>query len=322
MAFTPIRVHASQHPAAIARVLLSSLRDRAVNHKFHYASYKQARQWNTLFSQYSPFVNDPACAQAYEQSYIHTAQRITASSMHIISLGCGSGEKDLRLLQSLRNSGRHSQYTPVDVSMPLVVMAHTQAEKAGFSPSAGIVCDLLEPLLLSDLAPEAETSRTLVTFFGMIPNFEPKAILPNIAAILRPGGYLLLSGNLASGDDYEAGVRKVLPQYDNPCTEAWLLMFLEDLGVTRDDGRLAWTIEPDPHYPALRRLSAYFRFNGSRTVQVENEEFAFAPGEQIRLFFSYRYTVEHLRNVLDDHGLGVRQTWVSGEEVVVLCERK
>ena len=321
MAFTPIRVHVSQHPAAVVGALLSSLRDRAVNHKFHYTSYKQARRWNALFSQYSPFINDSACAQIYEQSYIHTAQHITASSIHIISLGCGSGEKDLRLLQSLRNTGRHSQYTPVDVSMPLVVLAHTQAAKTGFSPSAGIVCDLMAPLSLSDLAPEAETPGTLVTFFGMIPNFEPKAILPNIAAMLRPGGYLLLSGNLASGDDYEAGVRKVLPQYDNPSTEGWLLMFLEDLGVTRDDGRLAWTIEPDPHYPALRRLSAYFRFDCSRTVQVEGEEFAFAPGEQIRLFFSYRYTVEHLKNVLDDHGLGVRKTFIRGEEAVLLCER-
>ena len=322
MSFTPISVHASQHPAAVARDLLSSLRDRAVNHKFHYTSYRQARQWSALFSKYSPFINDPACAQMYEQSYGAAARRAATSSIQVVSLGCGSGEKDLRLLQSLRDRDRPARYTPVDVSMPLVLMAHQRAEEAGFASSAGVVCDLLAPLSFDELAPEVPTSERLVTFFGLIPNFEPRAILPNITAMLRPGDRLLLSGNLAPGSDYEAGLRKALPQYDNPATETWLLMFLEDLGIAREDGCLTWTVESDPHYPALRRLSAYFRFKRPQTIQADNEEFSFGQGEQIRLFFSYRYTIEHMRNVLADHGLGVRQTWVSGEEAVALCERQ
>ena len=72
----------------------------------------------------------------------------------------------------------------------------------------------------------------------MIPNFEPQNILPKLAALVRPEDFLLFSANLAPGENYAAGVKKVLPQYDNPPTRDWLLTFLLDLGVARGDGEL------------------------------------------------------------------------------------
>jgi len=82
----------------------------------------------------------------------------------------------------------------------------------------------------------------LITFFGMIPNFEPQLILPRLAALVRPADHLLFSANLAPGSDYAAGVRQVLPLYDNALTRDWLMTFLTDLGVERDDGELRFSI--------------------------------------------------------------------------------
>src|SRR5262249_4499391 len=134
-----------------------------------------------------------------------------------------------------------------------------------------------------------KTTR-LITFFGMLPNFESQIILPRLAAMVRPGDYLLLSANLAPGQDYEAGVKRILPLYDNPLTRGWLMTFLLDLGAEMDDGELRFVIEDDPAGSGLKRVAANFHFAKRRELRVDQELFEFRPGDSIRLFFSYRHT--------------------------------
>jgi len=43
---------------------------------------------------------------------------------------------------------------------------------------------------------------SLVTFFGMIPNFESQEILPKLASLIRSKDFLLFSANLAPGENY------------------------------------------------------------------------------------------------------------------------
>ena len=114
------------------------------------------------------------------------------------------------------------------------------------------VCDLATA---DDLRKTVFTRHaSLITFFGMIPNFAPQEILPKLAALIRPKDWLLFSVNLAPGPNYAAGVKKVLPQYDNALTRDWLLTFLTDLGVERADGQLSFTIKGDAAN-GLKRIS-------------------------------------------------------------------
>jgi hypothetical protein len=163
----------------------------------------------------------------------------------------------------------------------------------------------------------------IFTFFGMIPNFEPQIILPKLAALVRPADVLLFSANLAPGPDYAAGVRQILPQYDNAPTREWLLTFLWDLGVDRADGELRFEMETEPD-SGLRRVAGNFHFTRPRRIEIEAEAFDFEAGAVIRLFFSYRYTPERVRSALEQHGLTVRGQWItrSGEEGVFLCGRE
>jgi uncharacterized SAM-dependent methyltransferase len=73
----------------------------------------------------------------------------------------------------------------------------------------------------------------------------------------------------------------------------------------------------------LKRVAARFRFARARKLAVDNETFAFAAGESIRLFFSYRHTPGHVRNLLTNHGVEVLDQWItqSGEEGVFLCKK-
>jgi len=346
-------VHESQFPENVRRDLLGSLRTGEVNHKFHYDSVKQTQKWLALHEAYSPSRTDPDCAAIYDRSFEAMAKRIDAKRVQVVGLGCGGGQKDTRLLKLLRKRAKEVCYTPSDVSMAMVLVARqTALEVVPEENCYPLVCDLATaedlPEVLGKLA-VPETER-IITFFGMIPNFEPQVILPKLSGLLRLKDVLLFSANLAPGGDYAAGVRKIMPLYDNALTRDWLMTFLLDLGVEPKDGEMAFGIEDVPpmeageHWanrktvatrgavrtprptsamgPAIKRVAAYFRFSREKEVWIENERFRFGTEKPIRLFFSYRHTPMIVRSLLGNYGLKVVDEWIpkSEEEGVFLCK--
>jgi len=330
-----IVIHASQFPENVRRELLESLRTRRVNHKFHYDSVKQTQKWLALHQRYSPSRTDADCRTIYENGFEAAVAKIKSESIHVIGLGCGGGQKDTRLLKLLKARGWKIFYTPCDVSAAMVLTARRTAlavlpEKNCFP----FVCDLatandLEKVVGSARCADRTPQRgvptnavRLVTFFGMIPNFEPQDILPKLALLIRQKDFLLFSANLVPGADYAAGMEKILPQYDNVLTRDWLMMFLLDLGVERRDGELRFGIESGRF--GLKRIVARFHFHRPRRIEIEDVEFAFRRGENIQLFFSYRYTSERARKILARYQLEVCDEWItkSEEEGVFLCERR
>ena len=321
-----VAIHTSQFPENVRRDLLESLRTRRVNHKFHYDSVKQTQQWLALHQACSPSRTDADCAATYDRSFAAVAARVDSPRVHLIGLGCGGGQKDARLLKLLRASGRSIFYTPSDVSTAMVLEARRTATAVVQGDNClPLVCDLASaddlPVVLDML--QVPGAARLLTFFGMIPNFEPSVILPRLAGLVRLADYLLFSANLASGADYAAGVRRILPLYDNVLTRDWLMTFLLDLGVAANDGEFGFTIEEDPGGSGLKRVAAYFRFARPRKIQVEAEQFQFASGEAIRLFYSWRHTPALVQAMLGQHGLNVLDQWItkSGEEGVFLVSR-
>jgi L-histidine N-alpha-methyltransferase len=319
-----VAIHPSQFPEEVRRDLLQSLRARQVSHKFHYDSIKQTQKWLALHQAFSPSRTDADCAATYSTAFAAAAERITAPAVHLVGLGCGGGQKDTRLLQLLKQSGKQVSYTPSDVSTAMVLVAREAALTVVSDRDCHpLVCDLANAENLSDTLdqqPNADAAR-LITFFGMIPNFEPQQILPRLAALVRPGDHLLFSANLAPGADYRAGIQRILPLYDNQLTRDWLMTFLFDLGVESRDGELRFTIEADPAGSELQRVAAYFHFLRPRQLQLDDETFSFAAGGTIRLFFSYRHTPAQVRALLATHRLHVLDEWItaSAEEGVFLC---
>src|ERR1041384_1389544 len=202
-----VAIHSSQFPENVHRDLIESLRSRNLNHKFHYDSIKQARKWLALHEACSPARADPDCKATYDRSFEAMIAQISASKVHLISLGCGGGQKDARLLTLLRASGKELFYTPCDVSLPLVLAAR-QAALNVIPPEHcfPLVCDLATaedlPLVFDQLPGEAASSSSaarVLVFFGMLPNFEPERIMPRLSSLVRPHDYLLFSANLAPG---------------------------------------------------------------------------------------------------------------------------
>ncbi len=267
----------------------------------------------------------------YERGFAAAAAQIKSKSVQVIGLGCGGGQKDTRLLKLLKARGKDVFYTPCDVSAAMVLTARQTA--LAVLPGRNcfpLVCDLATADDLEKIAGSARCAdRTpqrgvpaisrLFTFFGMIPNFEPQDILPKLASLIRPKDFLLFSANLAPGADYAAGMKKILPQYDNALTRDWLMTFLLDLGVERRDGDLRFTIENGRC--ELKRMVARFHFYRPRRIEIKNKAFKFKGGDSIQLFFSYRYPPERVRKILARYKLEVCDEWItkSEEEGVFLC---
>jgi L-histidine N-alpha-methyltransferase len=326
-----VTIHESQFPENVRADLLKSLRTGEVNHKFHYDSFKQTQKWLALHQAYSPSRTDPDCEAIYDASFEAVANQIQimqsqVKQIHLIGLGCGGGQKDTRLLKLLQKSGSEVFYTPSDVSTAMVLVARGVATQVISEGNCfPLVCDLSSATDLPDVLAKFANAKVarIITFFGMIPNFEPELILPNLSALLRRQDILLFSANLAPGLDYATGVHKILPLYDNALTRDWLMVFLKDLGIESGDGEITFSVEDNQEAGEVKKVVAYFRFRREREITVDDEHFHFGPAKPIRLFFSYRHTPSLVRSLFSGHRIEVAQEWIikSEEEGVFLCRR-
>ena len=86
MATANVTIHSSQFPESVRRDLLASLRQRRVNHKFHYDSIRQTRKWLALHEAHSPARTDRNCLDTYDFAFAETARTIKSQSVHVIGL--------------------------------------------------------------------------------------------------------------------------------------------------------------------------------------------------------------------------------------------
>lgn len=290
----PVWIHSSQNLEAVQGAREASLRLKQIDHTFHYASPRQSELWLAVHHAHSPAQTDRQVEKIYRDLFTEIAPRWKNQSVHIVALGCGGSHKDTLLIEALDAVGARVRFTPVDVSPTLALLSAQAGREFCDEPIRPLVADLLHfPALPEALASFDAGEPRLFTFFGLIPNFEPAAILPHLRGWLRPQDQLLLSANLAPAHDespaaYRAAMDVVRPQYDNAKTRAWLSRVLMDWGLEARADSYALSIEE--HHGLLRFVAAV---------------------TDLRLFFSYRYTPERLRSTLAAHGLALGQGHVS-----------
>jgi L-histidine Nalpha-methyltransferase len=321
-----VLVHPSQFPSAVEGALVASLEARRMNHRFHYDSAKQAQRWLRVHEAFSPARRDESAVVAYRMAGEAAARRLAGSAqVDLISLGCGGGQKDAAILREIADADR--AYVPADVSAGLCLVARMAAMDAGVDAMN------IHPVAI-DLAETPDWSaafagvcrpgaRRVVAFYGMMPNFTPSAVIGRLAGLIGPDDLLLVSANLAPGPDYAAGVRSVLPLYDNAPTAEWLRTVLLDLGAERSDGRVEFRIAEWPEGTGLSRIEADYVFEKPCVLAAAGREWRFEPGDRFGLFYSYRHTPERVAALFSEVGLALSAQWTNagGDEGVFLLRR-
>lgn len=318
-----LTIHPSQFPDVELAALTGGLANGRVDPRLHYRSPLQSARWLRVYERWAPFNNREDCRIIYNKSSKRAAGG-SGGDVAVIGLGCGDGSKDVRLLESLQRNGSNLHFVPLDVSASLATRAALAARRI-------VPAERIHPIV-ADLGRAAdlrewldvrlpETARRIVTFYGMIPNFEPDEILPRLSALLRPGDQLLFSANLAPGNDLHAAVNSILPQYDNAETRAWLMTLLEEAGEKEGSGELKFRVESGSQAEELRRIVARFHFCADTTLRINEYEFSYPKGSELRLFYSYRYSVQQIRELLERFGIRSVDSWITdnGEEGVFMC---
>jgi SAM-dependent methyltransferase len=321
-----VAIHPSLFPEAVQARLLASFQTRRIHGAFHYDTARRAHRWMQVHATHSPAVTADDARSIYDQAARESVVGLAPDAWGCIGLGCGSGHKEARVAAALAARGSSVTYLPLDVSVPLVLISReaalAQLPNLTVHPIAADLTDASDlSSVINPLLPAG--AGRFFTLFGMLPNFEPEFIFGRMASWLRPGDRLLFSANLAPGPDLEAGVRAVLPQYDNPETKAWLRTLLEDHGVSADCGSVVFHIEPVHGFPGCARIAADWVVSQSSELVLDGESFPLLPGERLRLFFSCRHTPGSIEFGLRSHGLRLAQSWIagSGEEGVFYVER-
>jgi hypothetical protein len=321
-----VAIHPSLFPDAVHARLLASFQTRRIHGAFHYDTARRAHRWMAVHAAHSPAVTADDARSIYDEAARESVAALEPGQWGCIGLGCGSGHKEARVVAALAAQGSSVTYLPLDVSVPLVLISReaalAQVPKLKVHPIAADLTDVSDLSAVIDSLVPSGVGR-FFTLFGMLPNFEPEFIFGRMASWLRLGDRMLFSANLAPGPELEAGVRTVLPQYDNPETQAWLRTILEDHGVAADAGSVVFHIEPVDGFPGCARIAADWVVARSSELVLDRESFPLLSGERLRLFFSCRHTPGSIEFGLRSQGLRLAQSWIagSGEEGVFSAER-
>ena len=299
-------VHPSQSPVQVERERADCIRQRKISAKFHYETDRQTALWLKLHERYA---SSAGMAQPYTEAANTLALTWPHSNGSLVALGCGGGEKEMSIFNALP---KHTTFIPTDVSKPLVIK--TALDVRALYPSAVITPLVFDLATANDLLEfidqHAQISR-IYTFFGLIPNFSPKSILPRLRMLLRPEDRLLLSANLAPNS-----MDPILPQYDNDATREWLSEFPKTHGA--GEGKVKITVESEGQ---LQYIAARYHFQKPCVMEANGDAFEFHREDAIQLFTSYRYTLNTLANTLESHGITIKDSFqaANGEEGVFLC---
>ena len=293
-----IPIHVVLTENALADDFVSAFRSRRLDEKFFYWFPLSVRAWLALCSD-GAYRNYVRSRSLIAQSAHDLARLTSPGLLEVLSLGAGQGDKDLLLLDALREHGVRAAYVPVDTSQALLEVACGSALAAGV-PAQGIKADFTDPEHLALLAAEPETPPRLVLLLGnTLGAFDPLAEARALRALLRPGDLLLVDGELYAGPQTVAG-------YDNPLNRRFAWAPLHAVGIREDDGALVFEDRADTRLPGLHPLAKHFRAARDVAVQLGGESLTLAAGERLAMNHSYKYDVDAFMRMLAGAGLAVR----------------
>jgi hypothetical protein len=286
-----IEIHPSVANIDLQEVLAASLKANRLDPKLLYVTPRQAELWREVSLKHSPMHSNPEFTRIYREAYARIVEEIAPGKIHLVGLGPGTGRKEAELAAKLKSHGHDVQFTAIDVSRDLVEEASKRVAATGASADRHLACDLAELEFIKSWldANDGETLR-LFTFFGVVPNLEPPFVAKLLREMIRPSDVLLASAHLApvgEGVGMDVAMNKILPQYNNAETLAWLREAMVQWGLTTPMEEPGIVMDWHGKIPRLRGLASW-------------KDSAPAP---FQLFFSLRYTPELFDQLLHDDGM-------------------
>jgi L-histidine N-alpha-methyltransferase len=285
-----IDVHPLIAHISLEREVEASLRANELNPKLLYVTPRQTELWRQVFLKHSPIHGNPEFARIYRDAFTRLAEEWSPGKIWLVGLGCGTGMKERELCSQLESNGHEVTFSAIDVSRDLAAESAQRLADAGARSERHYVCDLYWISSIQRWLDEINAAdRRIITLFGLVPNLPPPFVVRLLSDLLRPGDVLLINAHLApvgDGVDLEEAMQKVLPQYANPETLAWL-------GAALDQWKLRESMgEPRMDTGLMKTIPAILAFTDRKSPATAD----------FLLFRSLRYTPELFENLLSDAG--------------------
>jgi uncharacterized SAM-dependent methyltransferase len=259
-----------------------------------YETPAQSTKWSELHHKYSPLIHDPETISFYQESFQSVLNPITAERVQVVSIGCGTGSKDVHLLNQLHQRVRSLRYVPSDVSESLVVQASSQM-KTHQGECLPVVGDFEASDFADKLPAPLPDEQRIVLFFGILPNIRYQQARSSLSKLLRKEDVLIVGTNLVPHR-----IEDILPQYDNPETCEWLTLLLKQFEFDITAGEFQFSIGQDPDMNALKRIEARYGFKKSVTIQFQGKSYTIGADTSWLIFFSNRYSLPLLKGFVED----------------------
>jgi len=293
-----IAIHSLLTENELADEFVAAFQARRFAEKFFYWFPLSVRAWLALCSD-GAYRNYVRSRSLIAQSADDLARTVSPGPLEVLSLGSGQGDKDLLLMNALRQRGVGVSYVPVDTSQALLELACQGAMGAGL-PAQGIKADFTRPDHLAALAPAPETPPRLVLLLGnTLGAFDPLAEARELRSLLRPHDSLIVDGEIYAAQQTVAG-------YDNPLNRRFAWAPLVAVGITEQDGDLVFEDGVDARLPGLHPLAKHFRATRDVAARMGGESLTLSAGERIDLNHSYKYDAATFLRILADAGFAVR----------------
>lgn len=279
----------------LADEFVAALKQRYLPEKFFYWFPLSVKAWLELCQLNQPYKNFSRSYELVSQHACDIARPYAGTGAEVVSLGAGQGDKDLLLLEALRQAGAHVRYRPVDASQALLELAVKRATEAGFSVS-GLKADLAASPTAATLTARASQPRLYLVLGNTLGAIDPLAFLETLRRLLCPADRLLVDGEIFDPRDTMAG-------YENPVNRRFAFAPLASIGLEEPrDGRLVFETDTDSRRAGLHRVTKHFRAARPLEIAVAGRRVPLAAGEKIAMNCSYKYTRAAFLALLEEKG--------------------
>ncbi|MBI2839909.1 MAG: L-histidine N(alpha)-methyltransferase [Acidobacteria bacterium] len=303
----------------LAEQLVASFEGGYLPEKFFYWTPLSVKAWLDLCTDgaYRNYIRSLSlierCASRWFRSHLEPAGEIV-----LVSLGSGQGDKDLVLLNALREMGRSAHYMAVDTSQSLLEIALNRAIANGF-PARGVKADLGADATWGVLESEARGVRRIFCLLGnTIGAFGPESLIRSLSATARAGDLVLVDGEIIRD--------QTMSGYDNPLNRRFAFAPLAAAGINEQDGTVVFHLSRSEELTGVWRLSKYFEPTRDVTLSIGGVHLAMRAGSRLQMSCSLKFEPAALGNTIRTALFEIEETATSddgGFEMLLVrrCER-